>query len=118
MPRTQKQIIDAVGKELKLSVRVGRRFYERLIAEFTKELIKQGRVEMAGLGVFGVNLRPEHQTTHPKTGQKITIPAKKAVRYRSSRDLRRRLNPKTEAPPVMDPKEPNALSRRKKPTTG
>lgn len=94
MPRTQKQIIDSISKRLGLSIRTGRKFYERLIHEFTEELIHQNRVEMAGLGVFGINVRPRHQTTHPKTGKKITIAEKKAVRYRSSRDLRRRLNPK------------------------
>lgn len=96
--RTQKQIIDAISKELKIPIRTGRSFYNRLIYEFTEQLIKEKRVEMAGLGVFGINVRPEHQTVHPTSGKPITIEEKKAVRYRSSRELRRRLNPPPQAP--------------------
>ena len=97
-PRTQKQIIDAISKEFHLTVRKGRAFYARLIEEFTLELIHHKRAEMAGLGVFAIDARPEHTTQHPATGQPITIPAKKAIRYRSARPLRRRLNPKDEGP--------------------
>ena len=80
------------------SQRKGRAFYARLIEEFTLELIHHQRAEMAGLGVFAIDVRPEHTTQHPATGQPITIPAKKAIRYRSARPLRRRLNPKDEGP--------------------
>ena len=92
-PRTQKQIIDSISKEFRLPVRKGRAIYARLIEEFTAELINHKRTEMGGLGVFAVDTRPEHTTLHPKTGQTITIPAKNAIRYRSARPLRRRLNP-------------------------
>lgn len=95
-PRTQKQIIDAVAKEFRLPIRKGRAIYARLIEEFTQELIHSNRIEMAGLGVFAVDVRPEHTTVHPSTGQPITIPTKKAVRYRSARPLRRRLNPESD----------------------
>jgi len=94
-PRTQKQIIDAISKDFRLPIRKGRAIYARLIEEFTLELIHWNRIEMAGLGVFAVDVRPEHTTQHPATGQPITIPTKKAIRYRSARPLRRRLNPES-----------------------
>ena len=60
------------------------------------DLVKEHRIEIPALGVFGVHVRQKHTTVHPKTGQPIVIPKKKAVRYRSARELRRRLNPKDE----------------------
>lgn len=95
-PRTQKQIIDAISKDFRLPIRKGRAIYARLIEEFTLELIHSNRIEMAGLGVFAVDIRPEHTTVHPSTGQPVTIPTKKTVRYRSARPLRRRLNPESD----------------------
>jgi len=91
--RTQKQIIDAISKELEIPVRLGRTFFQEIVQQFTAELVRQGRMEMAGLGTFAVQVRPKHTTTHPTTGQQVTVPIRRTVRYRSARRLRQRLNP-------------------------
>lgn len=64
-----------------------------MLALMAEGLVEEGRLELRGLGIFAVHVRPKRRTTHPGTGQPITIPEKKAVRYRSSVALRRLLNP-------------------------
>jgi nucleoid DNA-binding protein len=90
--RTQKQIIDAISKELDMPIRLGRTFFQEIVQQFTAELVKQGRMEMAGLGTFAVQVRPKHNTIHPTTGLQVTVPTRRTVRYRSARQLRRKLN--------------------------
>lgn len=89
---TQQDLADALSSEFNLTKRVSRRYVRRLLALVADGLVEEGRLELRGLGVFAVHVRPRRRTTHPGTGQPITIPEKRAVRYRSSVTLRRRLN--------------------------
>jgi len=93
MGKHQRVIADAVAKELELPLRVGRRFLQRVIDMVADDIVFTGRIELRGLGTFAVNTRPARRTTHPKTGKPVLIPEKKAVVYRSSVAIRRRLNP-------------------------
>ena len=94
---TQKQLLALLAEEFDMPVtrvyRLIKRYHEVLI----NDLVKEHRIEIPALGVFAVHVRPKHTTTHPKTGESVVIPKKKALRYRSCRPLRRRLNPKEAA---------------------
>lgn len=80
-----------------MPVRLGRMFFQQIVQQFSAELVRQGRMEMAGLGTFAVQVRPKHTTVHPTTGQQVTVPTRRTVRYRSARSLRRKLNAKDSA---------------------
>ncbi|MBV6418464.1 MAG: Integration host factor subunit beta [Steroidobacteraceae bacterium] len=90
---TQQDLADALATEFHLSGRTSRLYVQRLLDLVADGLVEKGRLELRGLGIFAVHVRPSRQTTHPGTGKPITIPEKRAVRYRSSAALRRRLNP-------------------------
>lgn len=93
MGRTQQELADALAAELGLSLRTSRRYLHRLLELVADDLVETGRVELRGLGIFAVHVRPRRRTTHPGTGKPIVIPEKRAIRYRSSVTLRRQLNP-------------------------
>ncbi|MBI2267027.1 MAG: HU family DNA-binding protein [Armatimonadetes bacterium] len=93
MGRTQQYLADTVSKELDLPLRIGRRFLKRIMDLVSDGIVYTGRMEIRGLGTFAVTTRPAHTITHPATGQPIPLPEKKTVHYRTSRSLRRRLNP-------------------------
>ena len=99
MGRTQRQLAEAVAKELDISDRKGVRFLQRVLDLVAEDLVETGRIELRGLGTFQVHVRPERKTTHPVTGKPVVIPERRGVRYRSSVALRRDLNPpKSDAP--------------------
>jgi nucleoid DNA-binding protein len=89
-------VADEVSRDLGLPLEVGRRFLDGVLDKLTLAILGDGRIEIRGLGSFTVHRRPERRTRHPKTGAPIVIPARRAVRYRSSSLLRRRLNPPQE----------------------
>jgi DNA-binding protein HU-beta len=46
---------------------------------------------LSGFGSFNVRARSERQGTNPKTKQKMTIPASKAVGFRAASQLKQRI---------------------------
>lgn len=69
---------------------------ERIVATIFDEigaaLSRDDRVELRGFGVFSVRQRKARLGRNPKTGEPINVQSKSAPRFRSSRDLHRRLN--------------------------
>ncbi len=51
-------------------------------------LAKGDRVEIRGFGSFKVNTRPPRTGRNPKTGEKVTVPAKPAPRFRPGLEMR------------------------------
>ena len=95
MGRTEKQLADAISKEMDLTIVTGRKFLRRLLELVRDDLHETGRSELRGLGTFAVHKRPARNSTHPKTGKPVHIPARLAVRYRASKGLKDLLNAKS-----------------------
>ncbi|MCE7872410.1 HU family DNA-binding protein [bacterium CPR1] len=95
MGRTQKEFADALAGELGLSIRTSRAYLARFLQLVADDLVETGRVELRGMGIFQVHALPPREIVHPGTGQAVTIPARKVVRFRTPIALRRRLNPPT-----------------------
>ena len=91
---TQKQLLAILAEEFDMPFTRVYKLIQRYHDILLDDLVKDHRIEIPALGVFGVHVRPKHTTIHPKTGQPVVVAKKKAVRYRSARELRRRLNPK------------------------
>ncbi len=54
-------------------------------------LISGKQVKIPGFGTFRVRVRKEREARNPKTGERITIPAKKLVKFYSAKDLKEAL---------------------------
>ena len=91
--KTEKELADAISRKLKLSVRTGREYLRLLLLMVREDLRETGRSELRGLGTFAVHERPARDTFHPKTGEPVHIPARKAIRYRASKDVKDMINP-------------------------
>ena len=50
-------------------------------------LVAGEAVQLVGFGTFKVDERPERQGVNPANGQKITIAAKKVVKFKAGADL-------------------------------
>lgn len=92
MGRTQKQLADQISKEMKLTIREGRHFVQRLLELVQEDLVETGRSELRGLGTFAVYTRPPRETTHPVTGEPVQIRERRSVRYRTSKELKELVN--------------------------
>jgi nucleoid DNA-binding protein len=109
MGKTEKQLADAISKQLNLKIRTGREFLQLLLEKVREDLKETGRSELRGLGIFAVHTRPARDTTHPKTGKPVHIGERKAIRYRASKELKELIN----APPPPEPPKKKRLPKKR-----
>lgn len=63
-----------------------------MVEEAGAVLAEGGRVQIPGLGVFETKARAARQGRNPKTGEAITIPARKAATFTPSKGLKGAIN--------------------------
>ncbi|MCB1216943.1 MAG: HU family DNA-binding protein [bacterium] len=87
-PLGKTELIDAVAKATKLEKTKAKAVIEATIDVITKELKKNGRVQLTGFGTFSTSRRKKRMGVNPKTGDKITIPARKVPKFTAGKALR------------------------------
>ena len=95
------QLIDVVstktGRE-KAAVEV---VLESVFGAIAEALRANQRVDLRGFGGFVVKQKKERQGRNPRTGEALTIAAKRDASFKAGKDLSERLvQPKTEASPA------------------
>ena len=55
-------------------------------------IVKHGSLKIQGFGTFEVVEVPKRQGCNPRTGESISIPAHKAVKFRPGKELREAVN--------------------------
>jgi len=72
---------------------------EQILHVFFEEIISRleagGRVELRGFGAFTTRARQERTGRNPHTGEKVTVPAKRAVHFKPGREIAIRIRPKS-----------------------
>ncbi len=61
---------------------------EDLVSHLVKNLKKGNRIRIAGLGILQVRKRAARIGRNPATGEAISIPAKKKIAFRASKELK------------------------------
>ena len=73
-----------LAKDAELSVKV-------ILDSLSSSLARGGRVEIRGFGSFALNYRPPRQGRNPKTGVKVSVPAKYVPHFKAGKELRERV---------------------------
>ena len=90
---TKSQLIDIV------SVKTGREkaevevVLESVLGAIAEALHENQRVDLRGFGSFVVKEKKERQGRNPRTGEAITIAAKRDATFKASKELREKLHP-------------------------
>jgi len=79
---------DEVGLEAPLAMALVEHFFE----EITVALEKGDDVKLFGLGGFSTRQKNTRMAQNPRTGDKVRIPPRKVVSFRTSSALRKLLN--------------------------
>lgn len=58
-----------------------------LVAAITEALSTGEKVTLVGFGTFSVGERAEREGRNPRTGEKISIPASKVVKFKPGKNL-------------------------------
>ncbi|MGB8857311.1 MAG: integration host factor subunit beta [Burkholderiales bacterium] len=74
-----------VAKDAELAVKT-------MLDAMSKSLASGERIEIRGFGSFGLNFRPNRTGRNPKTGEKVSVPAKYVPHFKAGKELRERVD--------------------------
>lgn len=83
----KKELLNVLSEKLGIKKIETEKFLDTLEEIITEELKKCEDFTLGKLGTFKVKDRAEKNGVNPKTGEKIVIPARKAVTFKASKNL-------------------------------
>ncbi|MDO8460880.1 MAG: HU family DNA-binding protein [bacterium] len=86
---TKKDLIDLVAKKANLTNKASREAVGALIIGIRDSLKRGEKVVITGFGTFSIRKRAERAGRNPKTGEKITIAARKAPGFTPGKTLKK-----------------------------
>ena len=93
----KKDLVDRITLARKVRRSLVRRVVQDVLDDMIVELEKGNRIEFRDFGVFEVRARAPRTAQNPRTLERVTVPARNAVRFKAGRLLRERIE---SAPPV------------------
>lgn len=81
------QLISAVAEQTAVSKNDVKKVFDSLFKLAEQQLQDGDKVVISGFGVFSTAQVSERTGRNPRTGEKVVIPARRVVRFRSSMDI-------------------------------
>src|SRR6478736_1135316 len=98
---TKQQLIEKVAARTELPKAQAEAAVESVFGTIAEALRSNERVDLRGFGSFTVKDKKERQGRNPRTGETITIAAKRDASFKPGKELTEKLIlPKTEAKPA------------------
>ena len=89
---TKKELIERIAKETQCKNITAKEIVQQLLDEISTELGKGNRLEFRDFGVFEVVERAARIAQNPKTLEKVQVPAKRGVKFKMGRFMKKKLN--------------------------
>ncbi|OGH11717.1 MAG: DNA-binding protein [Candidatus Levybacteria bacterium RIFCSPLOWO2_01_FULL_36_13] len=86
---TKKDLIELVAKKANLTNKAARESVQAMLNGIRDSLKRGEKVVITGFGTFSVRKRVERIGRNPKTGEKMTIEARKAPGFTPGKTLKR-----------------------------
>ena len=74
-----------VAKDADLAVKM-------ILDAMSDALVRADRIEIRGFGSFALNYRPPRTGRNPKSGEKVSVPAKWVPHFKAGKELRERVD--------------------------
>ena len=85
------QLIEHIAKDVKIPKTTAAKMIDSLLSNTTKALKKGERVTFVGFGTFSTTKRKARMGRNPQTGAPLKIAARKVVRFKSGKDLEKKI---------------------------
>jgi integration host factor subunit alpha len=85
-------IVEHLYATLGLNKTESKEVVENFFAEIAEALVKNEDVKLSGFGNFELLNKKERPGRNPKTGEPVTISARKVVTFRAGQKLRKRIS--------------------------
>lgn len=91
-PMTKTQLVAALAEEIGSDKKTAAAALDGIAALVAREVAAGGTVTLPGLGKVAYKSRPERQVRNPATGETITKPADKQVKFSIAKALKDSVN--------------------------
>ncbi len=89
---TKKDFIEKYAAKTGVSKKAAGEYVEAFLETVEEALMGDASVQFVGWGTFEVKATAARQGRNPKTGEAISIPAKKAVKFKVGKKLQDKVN--------------------------
>ena len=89
---TKKDIVNYLNQKIGLSKTESKLIVEGVFSEIKEALSSGEEVKISGFGNFELIDKKERPGRNPRTGEEVTISARRVVTFRSGRKLRKRIS--------------------------
>ncbi len=91
---TRSTLIEKVSEKVRdLTLKQTEIVVETVFESIKEALSNSEKIEIRGFGNFRLKERQPRNARNPKTGEKVEVPSKMAVRFKAGKALREALNP-------------------------
>lgn len=81
------ELVKKIAEKAELSQADSKKALEATVEAIKEALAAGESVQLIGFGTFSVAERPERQGKNPRTGEVLTIPAKKVAKFKAGAGL-------------------------------
>jgi DNA-binding protein HU-beta len=89
---TRTDLITQVAEKSSLTQKEGAAAVDATLAAITEVLAARDNLTLSGFGTFTVSGRTAREANNPRTGEKIAVPACRAVKFKPGKALRDSVN--------------------------
>jgi len=88
---TKKELIDRIAERTQAKRVTVKSIIQAFLDEITRELSENNRLEFRDFGVFETRTRAARVAQNPKTLERVEVPAKRTVKFKMGRLMRKNL---------------------------
>ncbi len=89
---TKKELIDRIAERTQAKRVTVKSIIQAFLDEITRELSENNRLEFRDFGVFETRTRAARVAQNPKTLERVDVPAKRTVKFKMGRLMRKNLS--------------------------
>lgn len=104
---TKANFVEALAQTLGQSKSESEKTLEGVVEVMKRALQRGEKIDLRGFGVFKVRDTKAREARNPRTGEKLSVPARKAAVFKAGKDLAALLNETAEErmPPETTPRD-------------
>ncbi|CAN5464497.1 integration host factor subunit beta [soil metagenome] len=91
---TKADLVESIAKEAEMTKKDAEQLVEIIFDSIVGTLNKGEKIELRGFGSFRVRERNARKGRNPKTGEPVSIPAKRVAYFKPGKDLKELINEK------------------------
>ena len=88
---TKKDIVKTIAEQIDLPQLRTKDLVQRTFDALIDALVREGRIELRNFGVFQIKKREARVARNPRTGERVTVPAKSVVTFKPGKEMEARV---------------------------